>query len=158
MQAALSPDRDKPVPAPFILLAETHRETINQLKALAAQRGLRIEVVTNGNQAIEVLKRITPIGAILSADMTSPSGIDVCSRMRRLRRLRDIPVVMLTNVRDSRVADASKLVRADALILKPIHRDVAARALDQIAFGTIPGSWPNPRDTQTLNPRLSQIR
>ncbi len=158
MQAALSPDRDNPVPAPFILLAETERETINELKALAAQRGLRIEVVTNGNQAIEVLKRITPIGAILSADLPAPSGIDVCSQMRRLRRLRHIPVVMLSNSQNSRIADASKLVRADALIIKPIHRDVATRALDQIAFGTIPGSWPNPRDTQTLNPRLSQIR
>jgi PleD family two-component response regulator len=158
MQATHNLDHDKPVPAPFILLAETHGGTINDLKALAAQRGLRIEVVTNGHQAIEVLKRITPIGAILSADLAAPSGIDVCSQMRRLRRLRHIPVVMTSNFRDSRIADASKLVRADALIIKPIHRDVAARALDQIAFGTIPGSWPNPRDTQTLNPRLSQIR
>jgi CheY-like chemotaxis protein len=126
MEATFNHDRDQPVPAPFILLAETQRETINELKTLAAQRGLRIEVVTNGNQAIEVLKRITPIGAILSADMTAPSGIDVCSLIKRNRRLRAMPVVMLTNLRDSRVADASKLVRADALILKPIHRDDAS--------------------------------
>jgi CheY-like chemotaxis protein len=158
MQANHHSSHQDPVPAPFILLAETQRETITHLKALAATRGLRIEVVTSGDQAIEILKRITPIGAILSADMTSPSGIDVCSRMRRVRRLRDIPVVMLTSFRDSRIADASRLVRADALILKPVQLDVAARALDRIAFGTIPGSWPNPRDTQTLNPRLSQIR
>jgi PleD family two-component response regulator len=158
MQATLGSSHANPVPAPFILLAETHRETINELRALAAELGLRTEVVTSGDQAIAVLKRITPIGAILSADLSAPSGIDVCARMRRLSRLRDVPVVVLTSIRDTRIYDASKLVRADALIFKPIHRDAAARALDRIAFGTIPGARPNPRETQTVNPRLTLIR
>lgn len=63
--------RQVPVSAPFILIAETQRETIDQLRSMAAERGLRTEVVTSGERAIEVLKRVTPIGAILSADLTA---------------------------------------------------------------------------------------
>lgn len=158
MQAFPVPSRENPVPAPFILVAETHRETIDALRELATERGLRTEIVTSGDQAIEILKRITPIGAILSADLSSPSGIDVCARMKRIRRLRDVPVVVLTSLRDTRVSDASKLVRANALLFKPVEHEAASRAFDHIAFATIPGSWPNLRETQTLNPRLTLIR
>lgn len=158
MHTIPSSSRENPVPAPFVLVAETHRETIDELRELAAERGLHTEIVTSGDQAIEVLRRITPIGAILSADLSSPSGIDICARMKRNSRLRDVPVVVLTSTQDTRIYDASKLVRADALIFKPVHHDVAARALDRIAFGTIPGAWPNPRETAILNPRLTLIR
>ncbi len=158
MQATHRSGSHPPVNAPFILIAETQRETIDQLRTQAAERGLRTEVVTSGEQAMEVLRRITPIGAILSADLSALNGIDICARMKRVSRFKHVPVIVTTGIHNTRTYDASKPVKAEALIFKPMERGIVGRALDRIAFGTVPGSWPNPRATQELNPRLTLIR
>lgn len=78
--------------------------------------------------------------------------------MKRVSRLREVPVVVTTSLHNTRTYDAIKLVKAEALIFKPMRHDVVGHALDRIAYGTVPGSWTNPRETQILNPHLTMIR
>ena len=83
--------------------------------------GYDVRLVEDGVEALEYLKDNTPDLAILDVKMPNLSGIDVCMRMKRVSRLRDVPVVMLTALRDEDTRTRIKVAEADAIIYKPLE-------------------------------------
>ena len=83
--------------------------------------GHDVTAVESGRAALEHLKEHTPALAILDANMPEPSGIDVCERIRKVTRLREMPVIVLTSARDEKTRTRAKMAKADLVVNKPLE-------------------------------------
>src|SRR5690606_28996070 len=91
------------------------------LDMLLSLDGYDVHLVEDGLEALEYLKVNTPDLVILDVKMPQVSGVEVCRRMKRISRLRNIPVVMLTALRDDTTRAEIRAAQADALVYKPLE-------------------------------------
>ncbi len=104
-----------------ILVAEDDVAFTVVVEMLLSVDGHDVVKVADGREALAWLKEHTPDLAILDVAMPHLSGIEVCSRMKRVRRLQDVPVIILTGLRDAATRELARQAKADALVLKPLE-------------------------------------
>ena len=106
-----------------VLILETDNESLLLLEDVLTDLGCFVDVVSTGVAALEHLRSHTPSLAILSNDLEAePNGLDVCFRSKRIRRLQDMPVMVLSSTLDARVEDHALLAKADAVLQRPLER------------------------------------
>lgn len=104
------------------------------LEMLLSLDGYEVHSVEDGREALEYLQHNTPHLAILDVNMPHMTGIDVCDRMKRVPRLRDVPVIILTVMRDDRTTATARIAGADAIVMKPLEgKDFRAIVRDLLA-------------------------
>ncbi|MBU2610209.1 MAG: response regulator transcription factor [Chloroflexi bacterium] len=91
-----------------------------------AREGFRVALAGDGETALAAVEREMPALIILDLMLPKVDGLEVC---RRLRRISDVPIIMLT----ARDEDVDKIVGlelgADDYVTKPFNpRELAARA------------------------------
>jgi len=91
------------------------------VEMLLSVDGHDVARVNDGREALTWLKDHTPDLAILDVTMPHLSGIEVCERMKRVTRLKDVPVIILTGLRDERTRELARAAHADALVQKPLE-------------------------------------
>lgn len=100
-----------------ILLAEDE-----EIIAMAYQEGFgylghRVVVACDGEEAIAALKKEVPDILLLDIIMPNMNGFEVLKAIRKEPRLKDLPVIMLTNLsQSSDEAEARELGATDYLI------------------------------------------
>ncbi len=107
--------------AATILVADDLEGQRLVLEMLLSVDGYDVTTVEDGKAALEYLKTNTPDLAILDVMMPFLTGIEVCDRMKRIPRLRHVPVIILTAMRDAETVEAAKAHRADEVIHKPLE-------------------------------------
>jgi CheY-like chemotaxis protein len=104
---------------PTVLIVEDDTSLQSLLEALLG-RDYRITVVGDGKEALEHLQWDTPNLVILDVTIPHVDGLDICSRIKRIKRFRDTRVIVMTASMDERTHDAANLAKADAFVSKPI--------------------------------------
>lgn len=104
-----------------ILVAEDVAGQRLVLDMLLSVEGYEVHLVEDGAEALEYLKDNTPDLAILDVKMPRLGGLEVCARMKRVSRLKSVPVLILTALKDAATLEASRLVAADAIVHKPLE-------------------------------------
>lgn len=107
--------------ASTILVADDIAGQRMVLEMLLSLDGHAVHSVEDGKEALEYLQHNTPDLAILDVNMPNVSGIDVCDRMKRVPRLKDVPVIILTVLRDDRTNAMARMAGADTIIMKPLE-------------------------------------
>jgi DNA-binding response OmpR family regulator len=115
-----------------ILLVETDPEALSTLDELFFDLGCFVDVFSNGQEALEFLRQNTPTIAILSADLSHPSGIDVCFRVKRIRRLQHMPVLILSSIEDDKTRDFAQMAKADVFLPKPLEPDLLQAVIEEL--------------------------
>jgi PleD family two-component response regulator len=64
------------------------------------QNGLRVLYATEGSQGVLVAQQHQPDAIIVDLEMPGMNGLEVCSRLRRARETRRIPIIMLSRHSD----------------------------------------------------------
>jgi CheY-like chemotaxis protein len=80
----------------------------------------------DGEQGLRYLRGARrPVPALILLDLYLPGrhGLDILADLKADRRLRDIPVIVLTASRDPRDIERSQRLRASAYIIKPADFD-----------------------------------
>jgi CheY-like chemotaxis protein len=108
-----------PTPA-TILVADDEPAVRNLLEMILGSDGHTVVTVVDGKEALTYLKDHTPDLIVLDINMPFMSGIDVCSRVKRIKRFQHTPVVILTAMNDQRTRDEAKGVKVDVFINKPL--------------------------------------
>lgn len=108
-----------------ILVVEDEWDIVKLVRAYLEKAGYAVVTVTDGQEALAVFRHERPNLVILDLNLPGMDGLDVC---RALRRLSDVPVIMLT----ARLEETDRLigleVGADDYIVKPFSpREVVAR-------------------------------
>lgn len=91
------------------------------LEMLLSLDGYEVHSVEDGRQALEYLQHNTPQLAILDVNMPHMTGIEVCDRMKRVPRLKHVPVIILTVLRDDRTNAMARMAGADSIVTKPLE-------------------------------------
>ncbi|NBC96436.1 MAG: response regulator [Deinococcus-Thermus bacterium] len=108
-------------PERTVLVADDQAGQRAVIDMLLSLDGLTTVAVSDGREALDWLKANTPDLAILDVKMPHVDGLDVCYRMKRIRRLQGAPVVILTGMRDEATLERARAVGADAVVRKPLE-------------------------------------
>ncbi len=85
--------------------------------------GYALQTFTDGQDVLAYLREHTPDVAILETDLPSVDGFDLCRKMKSVKRLREVPIVLVTS-RHATLTDeikgVAKIVKADLIIPKPL--------------------------------------
>lgn len=110
-------------PAPSrILIADDNQQNRELLEAYLADEGHEILMSVDGQQTLEVAQMQIPDLILLDIMMPKLSGYEVCQRLRQSPATRDIPVLMVTALKDSGDIERAVAAGADDFLTKPVHR------------------------------------
>jgi len=108
-------------PPAVILVADDQEGQLILIEMLLSVDGHEIVTVNDGREALEWLAANTPDVAVLDVQMPFVDGIEVCRRIKAVRRLKHVPVVILTAMRDEGKLESARIAGADAVVRKPLE-------------------------------------
>jgi two-component system phosphate regulon response regulator PhoB len=104
---------------PFVLVVEDDESIIELLRYNLGKEGYRVEVATDGDEALVVVEETNPDLVLLDWMIPKVPGIEVCRRIRSRTESRNVPIIMLT----ARDAESERIrgldTGADDYITKP---------------------------------------
>ena len=103
-----------------ILIADDNAGQRNVLDLVLSADGYHVDAVQDGREALTYLKTNTPDLIILDVLMPHFSGLEVCSRAKRVPRLKHVPIMILTSMEDEETRATAEMARADQLVIKPL--------------------------------------
>ena len=103
-----------------ILVADDEPAIRTMLEVILSADGHEIVAVQDGRSALAYLQSHTPDAMLLDVKMPFIDGFEICSRVKRIKRLRNTPVLLLTGLDDDQTRDQAKMVNADDLVHKPV--------------------------------------
>lgn len=105
-----------------VIIAEDSRLLQRSLKKLFEKLELEALFFENGKEAVEGLEKMNEedIGIIITdIEMPVKDGFYVLEKCKRNDRLKDIPVIVNSNMANSTLADRAKKLGADEIVTKP---------------------------------------
>ncbi|WP_026332311.1 response regulator [Deinococcus apachensis] len=103
-----------------ILVADDEPAIRSMLEVILSADGHEIVAVSDGKAALDYLRENTPDAMLLDVQMPQMDGFEICSRVKRVKRLGKAPVLLLTALDDDQTRDHARLVGADDLVYKPL--------------------------------------
>ncbi|GAA2598643.1 response regulator [Winogradskya consettensis] len=102
----------------MIVVAEDHEDILFVLRRALERAGHEVVTTTDGEEALEAVRKHLPDIVVTDVDMPKMTGLDLCRAIRADEGLRHIPVVLASGSMlpgDARAAEAG----ASATLLKP---------------------------------------
>ena len=103
-----------------ILVADDEPAIRTMLEVILSADGHEVTTVPDGRAVLEYLRDHTPDAMLLDVQMPFIDGFEICSRVKRVKRLRHSPVLLLTGFDSATTRDTAKLVGADDIVYKPL--------------------------------------
>ncbi|GAB3933065.1 response regulator [Micromonospora vulcania] len=104
-----------------VLLIEDHQTVRDGLQLALTRQGHTVDAVATGEQGLERLRAATADVVVLDIMLPGMDGFEVC---RRIRRLGDLPIIMLTARNDDMDVVAGLEAGADDYVVKPVQARV----------------------------------
>lgn len=105
-----------------ILIADDNQQNRDLLDAYLADDGHEILMSVDGQQTLDVVRKELPDLILLDIMMPKLSGYEVCQQLKQEDRTRDIPVLMVTALKDTGDIERAVAAGADDFLSKPVHR------------------------------------
>jgi two-component system, OmpR family, alkaline phosphatase synthesis response regulator PhoP len=105
-----------------ILIADDNQQNRELLEAYLVDDGHEILMAADGRQTLDVTLEQKPDLILLDIMMPKLSGYEVCQRLKENPTTRNIPVLMVTALRDMGDIEKAVAAGADDFLSKPVHR------------------------------------
>jgi DNA-binding response OmpR family regulator len=94
-----SPEKTKPEARalPIVLAVDDDPAVLRIIESQLSRHDFAVKTAINGEEALAILRELTPAVLILDVMMEGISGYDLCHVVKRDRRLQDVPVIFLTS-------------------------------------------------------------
>ena len=103
-----------------VLVVEDDEKLNRMMKYLFMSKGYKVESAINGLDALDVLEKTKPDIIILDLMMPKMDGFELCERLKRDdSQYKDIPVIILTALKEDKNKDKLKSMGASDYIEKP---------------------------------------
>ncbi len=113
-----------------ILLADDDEASLVVLGRYLRDEGYQVTIARDGREALEALSRSTPTGIVLDVHMPEMSGLDIAGRVRRVTRLRGVPLVLVTGLWDGDMETLAQWEGVGTVLEKPVSRAMLIEALE----------------------------
>jgi two-component system chemotaxis response regulator CheY len=125
---------------PYILVVEDDPMIREVLAGLLADEGYDVELASHGREALQRLRERRPDLIVLDLMMPVMDGWRFRAEQRQLADCSDVPVVVLSAVRD--LGEQANRLDAAGAIHKPFELDVALRTIERALRGTAANGAP----------------
>ncbi|MFW0837988.1 MAG: response regulator [Candidatus Komeilibacteria bacterium] len=106
---------------PTILVAEDDHFLAKIYKIKLAKENINAVIANDGDTALEKIKEVKPALILLDMVLPGKDGFEVLSTIKADKELRDIPVIILSNLgQDSDIAKGKELGALDYLVKSDI--------------------------------------
>ena len=105
-----------------ILIADDNQQNRELLEAYLADEGHEILMAADGRETLDVAVEHQPDLILLDIMMPKLSGYEVCQRIRQEARTSDIPVLVITALKEMGDIEKAVAAGADDFLTKPVHR------------------------------------
>lgn len=104
-----------------ILLVDDEEDVVKVVGGRLSQWGYQTVVATNGQEALEAVRRQPPDLILLDLKMPVLSGRDACHELKADPQFAGIPVILMTSSTGVAVEEEQRAIRADGFVLKPFE-------------------------------------
>lgn len=104
-----------------ILLVDDEEDVVKVVGGRLSQWGYQAVVATNGQEALEAVRRKPPALILLDLKMPVLSGRDACHQLKADPRFARIPVILMTASTGVAVEEEQRAIQADGFVLKPFE-------------------------------------
>ena len=115
-----------------IIIAEDDEIVGEIARDALLSHGHGVGVVTNGAEALRVVRARRPDLLILDCNMPEMSGMLVLRELRNSPALSNLPVMMLTGRRSAQDVELAMFAGADAYLKKPFDPEELAFRVDEL--------------------------
>lgn len=93
------PEKPKPEErvAPLVLAVDDDPAVLRIIESQLTRNDFSVKTAPSAEEALKILKEITPAVLILDVTMEGMSGYDLCHMVKRDTKLQDVPVIFLTS-------------------------------------------------------------
>ena len=109
------------MPKKKILVVDDSQDALNILEAVLKRGGFKVQVVSNGEEALRKIRKFPPDLVLLDMMMPKMDGLEVCRILKGDPGLSHIPILMLSAKDDPALHERALQVGASAFIEKPVH-------------------------------------
>jgi DNA-binding response OmpR family regulator/DNA-binding CsgD family transcriptional regulator len=82
----------------IVLVVDDSPDTVSMLTDALEQESFSVLVALSGNQALSILRKVTPDVILMDAMMPGKNGFETCREIRQDPSLEDIPVIFMTGL------------------------------------------------------------
>jgi len=105
--------------------------TMKLLRIISKAKEVTFKGATNGQIALEILKKIKPKIILMDIMLPDIDGFELCKSIKHNKNLREIPVYYMTCMQEDKVIERMEDTKADGYILKPFEYDDIAKLIDE---------------------------
>jgi CheY-like chemotaxis protein len=106
---------------PLILAVDDSPVQLRLVQDLLERNGYAVRTAPSSEEALAVLDVIAPALTILDVTMPGMSGVDLCRQLKQDKKLRNIPVILVTGERQPKDFKAGQEAGAVIYMTKPIR-------------------------------------
>jgi two-component system, sensor histidine kinase and response regulator len=107
---------------PHILIVDDDQKNTKLLNAMLKPENYQTTAVFSGREALDTVDRMPPDLILLDAMMPEINGFEVCREIKQDDRLKIIPVVMVTALKENEHRVHAMEAGADDFLSKPLNR------------------------------------
>lgn len=122
-----------PQAAPVILAVDDDPVVLRIIDAYLTRHDYAVKTAASGEEAMLILRDLTPAVMILDVMMEGMSGLDVCSIVKREGRLKDVPVIFLTSKSTPQDYRMGHELGAVIYMVKPLKPDKLLNVVQMLA-------------------------
>ncbi len=123
-------------PRGTVLVVDDEPAIADTVAAVLQGEGFRVRKASDGTEALEALKTLRPDLILMDYEMPGMNGTEVCARIRRSRRDRDIPILLAT----AAMVDLAAIADADGFLVKPYQREILLSFVKSLARRAAPAA------------------
>ena len=105
-----------------ILIADDNQQNRELLDAYLSEDGHDIEMAADGEETLRKVRETQPDLILLDIMMPRLSGYEVCQRIRQDASIQNIPVLMVTALKEMGDIEKAVAAGADDFLTKPVNR------------------------------------
>ena len=124
-----------------ILIADDELDILELIRHSLSKEGFEVHVASNGAQALEIAKAITPDLIILDVMMPVINGFNFCKLLKKEAKQKESAIIMVTSRDEIEDIQIGMEMGADAYLTKPIN---ISEFLSEVSFRDANMSLPAP--------------
>jgi DNA-binding response OmpR family regulator len=119
--------------SPVILAVDDDPAVLRIIDTHLTRHDYAVKTAASGEEAMLILRDLTPAVMILDVMMEGMSGLDVCSIVKREGRLKDVPVIFLTSKSTPQDYRTGHELGAVIYMVKPLKPDKLLNVVQMLA-------------------------
>ena len=107
----------------IVLVLQQLRELKDEYEVIPLNSGMR---------ALQYLKKEIPDLILMDIQMEEKNGIETLKEIRDMEECKDIPVIMLTSMRDKEMVVESAKLKVEDYVIKPFNKQDLHERVDRV--------------------------